>query len=292
LWRGGCVMGENKENACVKCLQKILKVIMASILMILVVGSVLNFPRILERLSENNFFPEYLSESTIGNGEYPSVLSEYKKVNEDCPSTPSAYKENLINEIEVSLAFLASIATIAIAIGAYTQLRALKQSSKNSATTLQMDFVRHLDQQWCSKETTETRYELWTEYRKAIKRKDDCWPDICEKACKQEVGIKAVQNYVVQIDEKGKSEPTIKHNKELFEHLNFLELMGSIYLYKKQEIIDDEMLKNLFAGRLHTYLKFYEKYLKSHYSDKLDDKQPYALKLLEYLDELEAEKKG
>ena len=262
-------MGKNKDSKI-----KDIAFVIIGIIIFLLYAS----PYILEGLAKKEFFPEYLSESTIGNGEYPSVLS--------------GVKDNPINEIEVSLAFLASIATIAIAIGAWTQLRALKQSSENSATTLQMDFVRHLDQQWCSKETTEIRYELWTEYRKAKKHKRGCWPDVWEKKCEKEAGIRGVQCHVMKIDTDSDSDPTLENNKKLFEHLNFLELMGSIYLYKKQKIIDDEMLKNLFAGRLHTYLKFYEKYLKSHYSDKLDDEQPYALKLLEYLDELEAEKKG
>ncbi len=231
------------------------KIIIFGFIFVFIISS----PYLLKFFTRLGVFPEYLS----GN----------------------LYENDFIDEINFFISFMAAIATIAIAIGAYTQLRSLKESSKNTGKTLQMDFVRHLDKQWCSKETTETRCELWTEYRKAIKRKDDCWPDICEKACKKEVGIKAVQNHVVQIDEKGESEPTVENNKKLFEHLNFLELMGSIYLYRKQEIIDDEMLQNLFAGKLHTYLKFYRVYLNERPTNK-----PYALKLLKDLDALEAQK--
>ncbi len=216
----------------------------------------------------------YLLKFFICLGVFPEYLSQ------------GLQKDNFVDEVQIFISFMASIATIAIAIGAYTQLRSLKESSENTGKTLRMDFGHHLDKQWCSKENTAVRQELWTEYRKAIKRKDDCWSGVCEKACERKVGIRAVQNYVVQVDEKGESEPS--NNKALFEHLNFLELMGSIYLFKEEGVLDDELLQNLFAGRLHMYLKFYETYLKKHYGDKATNQKPYALKLLEYLDELEA----
>lgn len=186
----------------------------------------------------------------------------------------SENEESFLKELGISLTCLASIATMAIAIGAYTQLRSLKESSKNTGKTLRMDFVRHLDKQWCSKENTEIRCKLWKIYRE--KQLSEPKKD----------AIEAVGKAILRDDKENERHPNHVNTKTLFEHLNFLELMGSIYLYKRNDIIDDGMLQKLFAGKLHTYLKFYRIYL-----NERPKNEPYALKLLEDLDKLEAEKK-
>ncbi|MDP4840770.1 MAG: hypothetical protein NWR43_04250 [Alphaproteobacteria bacterium] len=75
-------MGENKENACGKCVPKIFKIIVAPILIIPLLILIIFSSCLLKILTGFELIPEYLSQY-LG-------------------------KEDLINEIEVSLAFLAN----------------------------------------------------------------------------------------------------------------------------------------------------------------------------------------
>lgn len=157
-----------------------------------------------------------------------------------------SYKANvLVNDIEITLAFIASMASIAIAYIAYSQVRPIKK-------TLKMEFIRHLDEQWISKEITEVRCELWAVY----------WAEL-KKTNNESDSVKKAQKYVEGLHITAENDPSKNNMKKLFRHLNFMDVMGTIYIYKNSGVLEEKDIKTLYAGRLKRYLDFYKIYFEN-----------------------------
>ena len=183
---------------------------------------------------------------------------------------------NSVNEVDAALAFIASIATVALAYIAYYQVSPIKN-------TLKMEFIRHLDEQWISKEITEVRCELWEIY----------WNELKKTHGHKELAIDKVKTYVNDLYINSIKEPStsIKYNKNdkegdqeknierFFRYLNFMDVMGTIYIYKNSGVLEEKDIKILYAGRLKRYLDFYQTYFDHCYREKRP--KPNAMLLLE-----------
>lgn len=234
------------------------------------------------------------------------LLHDSKKIEHLKPNTPFLVTPNTTeveNETENSavaeyqsfLSILSLLISVAVAWVAYTQLKNIAfqssaevKQSKKQADKAEAEFLIHLDKEWCSTEITNVRSELWGKYKKS--------QDKHRKNKFSEDQIKAlssmdVQNYIVHVDEEAVLNPEApdemldgKESKieHLFRLLNFVELLGTIYILRKKEFIDDPLLKNIFGGRLLTYLEFYQEYFKQHTPSTLN-----AQKLLEHMKDLE-----
>lgn len=181
------------------------------------------------------------------------------------------HDESAVAEFNAWLYFLSGAGAIILAYVAVKQLPSISKESEIQSHMAVAQFLLHIDKEWYSKEMTHVRRELWEVYRKARKEKK-----LKEKA------INEVKKYIMHLEDKSKDHPNSKNMKALFQHLNFLELLGTIYIFKKRKLIEDEekFFQEIFGGKLHIYLKFYREYLKK-YSDC------NASKLLDYMDYLE-----
>lgn len=220
------------------------------------------------------------------------LLHDSKKIEHLKPNTPFLVTPNTTeveNETENSavaeyqsfLSILSLLISVAVAWVAYQQFPKI-------AYQAEAEFLIHLDKEWCSTEITNVRSELWGKYKKS--------QDKHRKNKFSEDQIKAlssmdVQNYIVHVDEEAVLNPEApdemldgKESKieHLFRLLNFVELLGTIYILRKKEFIDDPLLKNIFGGRLLTYLEFYQEYFKQHTSSTTN-----AQKLLKHMKALE-----
>ncbi len=170
-------------------------------------------------------------------------------------SSPKFTKElpnvvDLVTEITLLVAFISSLAAIAIVCVVYSQIRPIKK-------TMKMEFIRHLDEKWLSPEITKVRTELWGMYWKELE-------DVRVKKDAQMTVQKDVQNLYVEakrnplgVTEKGSSE---NNAEKFFRYLNFVDLMGTIYIYKENSVLKEQDINRLFAGRIQEYLEFYTKY--------------------------------
>lgn len=162
-------------------------------------------------------------------------------------------------EVHALLYFFSGVATAGIFFGSWHQLETI--NLKNKA-----DFLLEIDRRWCSKEITAVRVELWEQYLKANKR----------------AGMMGC--YVLNISDRAEKNCKKKDVEHLFQHLNFLELLGAIGAV---EYLDNEELKTIFGGKLELYLSFYKAYF-----DENQLKGSNAAKLLEKLENLKKEKKN
>ncbi|HBN23292.1 MAG TPA: hypothetical protein DD412_08670 [Holosporales bacterium] len=188
-------------------------------------------------------------------------------------------KSTLLNDIEITLAVIASMAAIAIAYIAYSQVNPIRK-------TLKMEFIRHLDEQWISPEITKVRCELWEVYWMELKKENN-----------KDLATHKVQEYVNDLyknsirclpattcTDQDKQERNSNLNKEekniekFFRYLNFADVMGTIYIYKENQVLKDDEIKTLYAGRLKTYLEFYKLYFDLCYKD--EKVEPNAMRLL------------
>ncbi len=74
--------------------------------------------------------------------------------------------------------------------------------------------------------------------------------------------------------------------KLLFKYLNFMELMGAIYEMKEKDLIDEDLLNQLFGQKLKIYIKFYEAYFEEEFGKNYAEKSncPPAAKLLTHFE--------
>lgn len=195
------------------------------------------------------------------------LLHDSKKIEHLKPNTPFLVTPNTTeveNETENSavaeyqsfLSILSLLISVVVAWVAYKQFPKI-------ANQAEAEFINHIDERWCSKEITTVREELWIEYRKA---KNNNYGD--DDLAKQEV-----QNYILKLDDKARQYPSQRNMETLFRHLNFLELLGIIYILREKEFIDDPFLTSVFGNRLKQYLEFYEKYFEHHKSSTINAKK-------------------
>jgi len=164
---------------------------------------------------------------------------------------------DLINEIELSIAFIASMAAIAIAYITYSQLPPIRE-------TLKMEFIRHLDEQWISPEITRVRCELWAVYWKELKKTNN-----------ESASVIIVQKYVEGLHTTAKNNPSKENMEKLFRYLNFVDVMGTIYIYKKKGVLKKEDLKGIYSGKLKRYLDFYKIYFENRCKESLNKINEY-----------------
>jgi hypothetical protein len=137
------------------------------------------------------------------------------------------------------------------------QTEAQAKQLKTQAHLAEAEFITHIDQEWCSAEMTAVRAELWGKYFKAQKMN-----------ASEALQMEEVQNHIIKIEENARKSPTKKNMAHLFRLLNFLELLGTIYILREKAPIKDPILKEIFGGRLKKYLEFYEQYFKVHSENK------------------------
>lgn len=196
-------------------------------------------------------------------------------------------EKSAVAEYQSFLSILSLLISVVVAWIAWKQFPKI-------ANQAEAEFITHLDKEWCSKETTQVRAELWAVYKNAentINQKD---PKELTREVKEEIKKKssaAVQKYIVDIDNEAKRDPegNDSNQKEtnmehLFRLLNFMELLGTINVLRKNELIDDNLLRNIFGGRLKTYLEFYQGYFKEHKT------KTNAEELLEYITDNETKR--
>lgn len=164
---------------------------------------------------------------------------------------------NSVNEIDAVLAFIASVATVALAYIAYSQVSPIKN-------TLKMEFIRHLDEQWISKEITAVRCELWEIYWKELKKTNN-----------EKHSVITVQKYVENLHTTAENDSSKENMEKLFQYLNFMDVMGTIYIYKNSGVLEEKDIKTLYAGRLKRYLDFYKIYFENRCKKTDSDDNKY-----------------
>lgn len=206
----------------------------------------------------------------------PFILAIFKNIGiypefiEQLPGT-----KDLVDDIALSLAFLSSLAAIAIACIAWSQIRPIKK-------TMKMDFIRHLDEQWITPNITRVRSELWALY----------WEEVL-KTGSEKAALKKVQQYVRDLHRNAKKNPQGENGstkeiniEKLFRYLNFIDLMGTINIYKQNSVLDIKEIETLYAGRLKQYLRFYDMYFEEiSYENKKTPNAHNAKRLLDDLKE-------
>lgn len=183
-------------------------------------------------------------------------------------SSKSPQGDSAVAEFEAWLYFLSGAGTVILAYVAIQQLPFISKQSETQSHIAIAQFLLHIDERWCSEEMTEVRSELWRKYREERNKQN-----------KKEKAIEMVGKYVVSVEEKCKKKPNKKNMKHFFRHLNFIELLGTIYFFKKRKLIEKEedFFRELFGGELHMYLKFYESYLKERSRKDNIDSNAYKL---------------
>ena len=125
------------------------------------------------------------------------------------------------------------------------------------------------------------RCELWGVYWIELENAKNNTPQkgkgkLSDEELEQEA-LKKVQEYIEGLHTVSKSASSEKNIKKLFRHLNFIDVIGTLYIYKKNGVLQKEEIKTLYAGRLKTYLEFYKTYFENRYQEKT---KPNAMLLL------------
>lgn len=183
-----------------------------------------------------------------------NLLKDYKIIESNSLLGNPVEKEiSAVAEYQSFLSILSLFISLIVAWIAWQQFPKVATQSEKQAQLAEAEFITHIDQEWCSEKITQVRAELWGIYRDAKNRPmthEDC--------------LREVQRHVISVDQRAKNEPTEVYMEHLFRLLNFLELLGTIYILHKKKLIDDDLLVNIFGGRLKTYLEFYEGYFDRH----------------------------
>ena len=133
--------------------------------------------------------------------------------------------------------------------------------------TAEAELLLQLDKHWTSDKHTAVRKELWSLYR-AGKESYENELQLYKQTEKLTSRDKeAIELY--GINEVGKHILVVHQNarfNRLFDYLNFMEFMGTLYVMKEQGLMEKISLNQIFGQKLEIYIRFYELYFKNKFN--------------------------